>query len=201
MRRTMRRTRGGASHQTATSARVLGFDPSLTCSGYSRRLDGDLDLGRIKTTNRRGPDRLYYVRSALRRLLREEKPELVVYEGYAFGAKGNNMFNIGELGGALLLELWEQGIDVLVVPPTTLKQAVTTSGKADKDRMVQAIYDLHGLHIPSHDEADAYALMTFGEAFLAGSGPAEFVKRVRASSSKTELVPGRKFVGCNRLQK
>lgn len=181
--------------------KVLGIDPSLTCSGYSRRLCGDLDTGRVKTTNKRGPDRLYYIRSAIRRIVREEKPDLVVYEGYSMGSRGNNMFNIGEMGGVVLLELWEQGIDVLIVPPKTLKLVTAGSGNADKDQMIQAVFDLFGVHIASHDEADAFALMAFGEAFLDGVGPAEFVARARKHSSKTEMVRGRVKVDCNRLQK
>lgn len=197
----MRRQRRVAGKEVRLECNVMGIDPSLNSTGYSRKVGGVIETGMIKPLNKRGPDRLYYVRSALRRLLRENKPDLVVYEGYSMGSRGNNTFNIGEMGGTLLLELWEQGIDVLLVPPKTLKLAIAGSGNADKDQVKRAVLDLFGQNIQADDEADAFALMVFGEVFLRGIGPSAFVARAKKQISKTELVKGRRLVDCNRLQK
>ena len=88
---------------------------------------------------------------------------MVVYEGYAMGARGNNMFNLGELGGVLHVEIWERGIDMLEVPPTTMKSVIAENGRADKAQVIDALKQRFSLHIPQHDEADAVGLMLLGE--------------------------------------
>lgn len=84
--------------------------------------------------------------------------------------KGGRLFDIGELGGLLKTVAWRAGIDVLLVPPTNLKQFATSSGRADKDkgRVAQGILNSWGVRLERDDEADAFVLLKMGEAYLGG---------------------------------
>lgn len=148
---------------TRENIRVCGLDPSLACTGYAYMQAGRLITGHIKTDHLRGPHRLFYLRLMMGRILDLAKPALVVYEGYAFGAKGNNMFHIGELGGVLKTLLWERGIDFLEVPPTVMKSIIALSGRAKKPQVAAALKSRFGLAVTQHDEADAAGLMLLGE--------------------------------------
>ncbi len=152
----------------------MGIDPSLASTGfaYRRREDGDVYLGTITSEKLRGPQRLSYMRDRLADLVDEVLPDIVIYEGYAMGGKGR-VFNIGELGGVFLTMLYERGITVEIVPPTTLKMAITGAGAAgkaykgvknpNKAAMRDAIRTRYGFDIQQDDEADAYALLMTGE--------------------------------------
>jgi Holliday junction resolvasome RuvABC endonuclease subunit len=106
-------------------------------------------------------------------------PTLVVYEDYAMGARGNNMFNIGELGGVLKTLIWEKGVDLLSVPPTTMKSVIAFNGRAEKADITKALRTRFGLSVNQHDEADATGLMIVGE-ILKG------IRRVVDEAGKTK---------------
>lgn len=87
------------------------------------------------------------------------------------GARGNNMFHIGELGGVLKTLLWEKGVDYISIPPTTMKLVITGKGNAGrglkgaakKQPIIDALRNQYGLVVNQHDEADAAGLMLIGE--------------------------------------
>lgn len=154
---------------------VLGFDPSLTSSGFAYRdRDGEFHTGRIKAANIRGPERLDFIRYSFLDLLgrvataADSNVDLIAYEGYAMGGRAGRgrLFDIGELGGVLKLVAWQRGVDVLLIPPSNLKQFATGKGKADKLEVAKAIAETWGYNIPQNDEADAFILLMMGEAFL-----------------------------------
>lgn len=82
------------------------------------------------------------------------------------GARGNNMFNLGELGGVFRTEVWERGVPLLDIPPTTMKSVIALNGRAEKHEIITALRARFGLHIPHHDEADAVGLMLLCEMYL-----------------------------------
>lgn len=97
-----------------------------------------------------------------------------------------------ELGGQFKLEIYRRGIDLILVPPTTLKLAFAGKGNADKPKMKAAGVSLFDLDEDlNDDEVDAYALRSLGEAMLYGEGPSEFVKRAKAAIGKVELHHGK----------
>lgn len=152
-----------SANALASSPRIIGIDPSLASTGYAYRHNGKLITGTITTHPLKGPHRLFYTRLQLGKLLDVVNPTLAVYEDYAMGARGNNMFHIGELGGVLKVLLWERGIDYLEVSPTTLKSAIALDGRADKAKIAMALKVRFGLSVHQHDEADATGLMLVGE--------------------------------------
>lgn len=161
------------------AVKVLSVDPSLTSTGWAVRGDhGEPITGNIDTGNLRGPWRLHYAMTQLCALLDAHKPDVVAYEGYAMGrvgkfAKGmQGSFDMGELGGVYKREIWVRGIDLVVVPPSTLKKFLGVSKGATgltavqkKARVVKAIANLFGYDVPQHDQADALGLLFIGEMY------------------------------------
>lgn len=156
----------------APAKRVLGIDPSLTSTGYAYWDTGTLMTGRITTDPLRGPNRLFYVRMKFEKLLSLVNPDLVCFEDYAFAAKGNNMFNIGELGGVLKTHSWENGFDYVCIPPTVMKSVIALDGGAKKDEISLALKSRFNIDIKQHDEADAAGLLLIGEMRCGARRPA-----------------------------
>lgn len=81
----------------------------------------------------------------------------IAMEGYAFGARLNRE-KLGELGG--IVKLASQLVlqqEPISVPPTTLKQYVTGSGRASKEEMVAGVQKWDS-EITDHNISDAYGL-------------------------------------------
>ncbi|MFH9731911.1 hypothetical protein [Streptomyces sp. NPDC017260] len=100
----------------------------------------------------------------------------VCHEGYSYGSKFRRE-ELGELGCAMKLAL------ALILPhhverrihavaPATVKKFVTGSGRADKDKMMMAVYKRWGFEPANNDVADAYALARIAGA-LADPEPPE----------------------------
>jgi Holliday junction resolvasome RuvABC endonuclease subunit len=165
--------------------RICGIDPSLNSTGYAYRHSGELYTGRVDPGKLTGLPRLFYVRNQIEKVLDAALPTIVVYEDYAMGAKGNNAFHMGELGGLLKLMTWERGIDLMLVSPTGLKKAIVGKGTADrgqkgKPEMRAALHEKFGYLLEQNDEADAFGLMLLGEIrFGCGGLPVGIRKQLR----------------------
>lgn len=153
----------------ASPSTVMGIDPSLNSLGIAYRA-----RGRIMATcvtrggNFRGMGRISVIKEALRTYLDMVNPALVAYEGYALGFRGksNTIFDLGELGGVLKLLILERGIDILLVPPKTLKSYATGKGNADKQQVSLALKEELGVSFATSDQYDATGLLVMGEAYL-----------------------------------
>jgi len=66
--------------------------------------------------------------------------EQVALEGYAFGAKGNRLFQIAENTGILKYKIYQRGVPIEVVAPTEVKKFATNKGNASKMDMHSAFY-------------------------------------------------------------
>lgn len=131
--------------------KIVAFDLSLTCSGWC---DGERTGTLVPPTGLdRGMERLGWIRGRV--LERIAGSALVVIEGYSFGAKGNAVINLGELGGVIRWTLWDRGYTYLEVPPASLKMFATGKGNAKKDEVLAAAIRQLGYMGHSHDEADA----------------------------------------------
>lgn len=146
---------------------VIGIDPSLTSLGFAYR-KGDKALAYcVSGGTRRGIRRIAYIRDAVSEALDRYNPSLVAFEGYALGFRGksNIIFDLGELGGVLKLLILEKGIDILLVPPTSLKLFATGKGNADKEKVSLAVGSMLGVTFSTSDQYDAAGLMLMGEMF------------------------------------
>lgn len=146
---------------------VMGIDPSLNgtgiCvpSGYTDHLK----LNSNKSNTVKGMSRVARVACWVKFQLYEQPVTHVCMEGYAMNAKGRT-HDIAELHSVVKLLVLKRGIPIIIVPPTTLKKWVAGHGFAKKPQMIEAVNRDWGVDIVSDDEADAYGLMRFGEAYL-----------------------------------
>lgn len=145
--------------------KILAIDPSLNSTGFAYTQDGTLFTGTIPVKNLRSSARLYYVLVEVIKLLDAIEPDAVIYEDYSMGSRGR-VFDIGELGGVLKLEMYGKGTPVVLVPPSTLKQFATGKGNAKKDAMREGLKDNFGYEILQDDEVDAALLYEFGVRYF-----------------------------------
>lgn len=150
---------------------VMGIDPSLTSLGLAYRKKGRIMARAIRVPDR-GYARLHKIITTVSTYIDEVMPTMIAYEDYAMNNKNQQgRFDIPELGGALKFMLWSRGIDILLVPPRTLKLHIAGSGKAEKTEIADALHNRFNtsvlLPLASHDQYDAAGLMVTGEDWLA----------------------------------
>ncbi|MGW3153679.1 hypothetical protein [Streptomyces sp. NPDC001089] len=92
----------------------------------------------------------------------------ICYEGYAYGAKFRRE-ELGELGAMMKIALaqtfpFHVERRIHAVAPATVKKFVTGSGRADKDKIMMAVFQRWDHEASGHDAADAYALARIAEA-------------------------------------
>lgn len=160
--------RSAMSH---TSASTVGIDPSLTSTGLAYLHEGKPRAHAIGYPKLKGLARIYRVREAVLHHIEKLQPSLVVYEGYALGARGasNTIFDLGELGGQLKLEILARGIDLLVVPPSNLKLFMAGKarrGKEGKNDVKLGVLAEFDVQFSTSDQYDATGLLLMGEAYV-----------------------------------
>jgi crossover junction endodeoxyribonuclease RuvC len=150
--------------------RVIGIDQSY--SGFAFCVDGDSKKKSYPLSKfYHEIDRLYVMRREFRAWLKEQVAQdkrnidLIVMEGYSNASKFGREA-MGELGGMVKLEIYEQWDVPLIVPPTSLKKFVTGKGNAKKNEMLLGVYKQWGVEFSDDNQADAYALEQFGIAYL-----------------------------------
>lgn len=156
---------------TLTPPRVIGIDPSLTCTGVAG--DGWADALRCKG---RGHHRIRWLREEIRE--RTRLADLVVIEGAAYGRGGQaGHHELAGLWWILTQDLWERKIPYAVVNPHSRTIYATGSANPAKDYpkakrariakgMVRdAVATRYGLECDGagrYDKADAFILAAMG---------------------------------------
>lgn len=156
---------------------VLGVDLSLRNTGLAL-LDerGDFFYWNvIPAEAERGVPRALYIVTQVVEACLEHGIRWVCLEGYAMGAKGR-VFDIAEAGGALKHELYLEDINVVIVPPKTLKKWHTDNGNANKEMMAEAAERKWGIDTTNMDDnaVDACCLVMFGHLYLSAEPDSEF---------------------------
>lgn len=105
-------------------------------------------------------ERLATLRSDLRQLVDELKPDVVVVERVFFQTNARTAMSVGQASGVALLTAAEAGCDVVEYTSNEVKMAVTgdgAAGKAQVQEMVARLLSLSSTPRPP-DAADALAL-------------------------------------------
>lgn len=165
---------------------AIGCDPSLTACAlvrgfvgvgqfdgretFSSAPSGPLVGNRIARYLGLSERVIEYVRES-RQLAGAGAPRTVIaIEGYSLGGSGKNnsgQHDIAEFGGILRWRLTEiPGVQLVEVPPLSLKQFVTGKGNATKQEMISHLSAAFGLIFSSDDEADAVACLLFAWGIL-----------------------------------
>lgn len=184
--------------------RVVGIDPSLSCTGIALVGDGEKDRNdtiflamsmRSKAGNppRSVRNRMHRMRSLAAKTFEgvaAMKADYIFVEGYSFGSKGNSLTLLAEYGG-ILRSLLGRLAPVIEVPPATIKKFATGSGRADKSLMLSKALEIYP--VKNSDEADALHLAILGHCaaarrVLGDNEPIGPVQIVRSAMEKEGLT-------------
>ena len=142
---------------------ILALDLSLTGTGWCLNGDGGVLRSRL-----RGWDRIAEITQAM--FAKTFGVDVVVIEGYAYGAKGQAVYQLAELGGIVRFWLYNHHLTTIEVNPTTLKMFATGKGNAGKPQMLLAAQ--HRFHLPKHiyddNIVDAYLLWAMAREAYGG---------------------------------
>jgi Holliday junction resolvasome RuvABC endonuclease subunit len=135
---------------------VMGLDLSLTSTGISIN-----EKTFIITSKLKGAERLSEISTIILNSCLEYQIRCVAIEGYSFASKNSQAHSIGELGGAVRMRLYENGIDYVEIPPTCRAKFATGKGNASKGEVISAVSAKTRLVFSGaggNDECDAWVL-------------------------------------------
>jgi crossover junction endodeoxyribonuclease RuvC len=162
------------------AGRIVGIDPGLRVTGYGC-VSGSIgrpeliEAGVIRLA-RSGPtppvaDRLRELERDLVDLFERTNPTAVVVEALFSHARfPGSALTMAHARGVVLLCVRRMGLELVEIPPASVKRAVTGSGRASKSQMQETVQQIFGLPEPPSppDVADALAIAVAGAVRLAG---------------------------------
>lgn len=146
---------------------IIGIDPSLTSTGTCLMSeDGEVIISKVIQPKIIGLERLAFLRQQIINIIAKYDVYDIrsFVEGYSHGSSGMRE-SIAEWGGVLRLTLYENNLQIIDVPPKTLKKFATGNGNADKILMGVQLMKEFGMEYPTSDQTDAYWLAFFGRAY------------------------------------
>jgi crossover junction endodeoxyribonuclease RuvC len=149
--------------------RILGLDLSLTATGWCNAGDWLLEWGVHQTKKLRGMERLAMLQNAIQEQAR--LADLVIIEDFAFGAKGQAVYEIAGLGYLVRYWLWKNQKPFIVVAPTQLKKFACGKGNADKQVILREVFRRWGHVIDDDNAADAFILSQIGMSLVGEWNP------------------------------
>lgn len=148
--------------------RILGIDPGLARVGYGLIETGPpqrlLDCGMIRTeAGTPEGERLVEIARDLRWLVRHWSPDLASVEKFFF-YRSSTTISVVQARGVVMMTLARLKVPVVEYPPMQIKLALTGSGHADKNDVLDAVMrELELEHPPRPDDAaDALAVALTG---------------------------------------
>lgn len=157
--------KSGASGKGGT-LRVLGIDPGTITTGWGvveKGAGGRLVYvsdGEIKTPERAGlSEKLLVISLSLREVIKRTAPDVCAVESVFFARNVRSAVLLGHARGVAFLSAAEGGLPVYEYSPATVKQTVSSYGRADKaqvEKMVSLLLKKDGFTGP--DAADALAV-------------------------------------------
>jgi crossover junction endodeoxyribonuclease RuvC len=145
---------------------ILGVDPGSLRTGYGAvATDGRrhrlVEKGAITTPSRQPlAERLKRIHAGVARVIERVQPDVLAVEDVFHSANTRTALVLGHVRGVVLLAGAEAGLLAHELPPATVKQQVTGSGRADKRQvafMVARLLELEGDFDPG-DATDALAV-------------------------------------------
>ena len=150
--------------KTIASKRILGIDPGSRYAGYGfiekrgNRLR-HLASGRIHVKGELLP-RLKELFVEMSALIELYQPDEVAIEGVFTHRNANSALKLGHARGVLALAASMQELEIFEYAPTTIKQAIAGTGRADKEQVRFMVGRFLALAIDdlSLDQSDALAI-------------------------------------------
>ncbi|MBD3675879.1 MAG: crossover junction endodeoxyribonuclease RuvC [Planctomycetaceae bacterium] len=147
--------------------RILGIDPSLTCTGYAvieRTSRGPVlkEGGVVRSdADKTLAQRICEIAVGLREVIEQYQPKAVAIEQvYAMPDNPQTTIKMAHVRGAILMQAAEREIPVLDYSPREIKKLLTGSGRAGKEQVQFAVQRELGLKsiLEPNDVADATAV-------------------------------------------
>lgn len=145
---------------------ILGVDPGTRTTGFGvievlgsrfRYLEaGGISLAATDDMS----ERLLKLSFELGKIIHQYKPEAMAVEKIFHAVNVQSALKLGYARGVILLEAAKKGLSIGEYTPTSIKQAVTGYGRAEKTQVQEMVRILLGLEqVPKpHDAADALAV-------------------------------------------
>ena len=150
--------------------RVLGIDPGSRFCGYGVVEDAGaarvrhLEHGVIALDGKTSIEaRLVVLYAELTLALAKHRPTMVAIEDIYFARNAQSALVLGQARGVALLAAAQSGAVVRCFPASVIKQAVTGSGRAEKDQVGRMVNALLGITVTERvDASDALATAICG---------------------------------------
>src|SRR4051812_3126481 len=108
-------------------------------------------------------ERLRLLHEGLFRELQRHRPEMVAVEDVFHARNARSAFVLGQARGVALLAAAQSGAKVRSFAPSVIKQAVTGTGRAEKDQVARMVCALLGIEVSGRaDATDALAAALCG---------------------------------------
>jgi crossover junction endodeoxyribonuclease RuvC len=150
--------------------KVLGIDPGSRYCGFGVVEDaggtrvrhlahGVLEVGNADAIE----ERLRGLHEGLARELLRHRPEFVALEDVFHAKNARSALVLGQARGVAILAAAQAGVRVRSFAPSVIKQAVTGSGRAEKEQVGRMVAVVLGIPLPSRlDASDALAAAICG---------------------------------------
>lgn len=149
----------------AASPVVIGLDLSMTATGYAGP-DGTrvfTSTGHKDATLVQRSARLIMLRSSIAAAVEAQQPDLVLIEAPSLGqGRQGGTHDRSGLWWLVVSFLLSLGVEVIEVPPATLKKYVTGKGNAQKPDIRMELFKRFDIDLRDDNEADAFALRALG---------------------------------------
>ena len=139
---------------------IIGIDPGLATVGFGViRKEEDriipVSYGCIRTSSeKQNPERLIEIYDEVIALFEKYMPCEVAVERLFFTNNITSAMGVSEARGVIFLAAQQKNIPVIEYTPKQVKQAVTGSGRADKEQMQEMIKSILDLdEVPKPDDA------------------------------------------------
>jgi len=149
-----------------SATKILGFDPGSHRLGYGLILKKSgnniklLKYGLIDLHEDDQKKRLYLLDKKIKDIIDDNKPDLISVEKLYFNRNKKTAMNVAEARGIILLAAGQRDIPIKEYSPSTVKQRITGSGRADKKsvfKMIQIFLGLKDFNC-ADDVSDAIAI-------------------------------------------
>ena len=154
-----------ASSATPSTTTYVGLDLSLTSTGIAIIRGGHAQVDRVmsKPTKNATTDdqvaRMRLIATTILHLIPADQAVRVAVEGPSFASTGSAAHILGGLWWIVRDVLSRVSLEVLIVPPATVKKYATGRGNAGKDEVLAAVVRRYAdVDVRGNDEADALVL-------------------------------------------
>ena len=142
---------------------ILGIDPGSRITGYGLIADKGNRLsyithGVIQTQGKDFSAKLFQIFTSLGEIIQEYRPNEAAIENVFFAKNAQSALKLGQARGAAITAIASTALPLSEYSPREIKQAITGSGRANKEQVQQMVKILLRLpQVPQADAADALA--------------------------------------------